>query len=273
MMRRDMPKRELISIPSEGPAEPSPLRAVLVRPDQPASDPAPLVVLHRGVAFNDHDVDFLEALADAIAAAGMIAVHFETRATSLILDDFHAFTLEQATTDLIAVIAYGRTLAGVDADRIGLCAWCFGATAAVEAVRKSTAISRMCLLNAAPPSFIVARAAKAAAATTPVDAELYPRAMIERLSAMVQSGERLTPAAPTLIIHAAADRVVPAAVSEELTTAIVPGKPTAERLLIARADHSFLEPHGRAACIDRVVAWFAAMPSLAPRTTAAGASS
>ncbi len=261
-----MPTRETIICSAAGQPDIGALRATIVRPNQPDATRQPLVVIHRGLVSSEANIDFLDHLADSIARNGIIAVLFEPRASELILDDFHAFSLEQSIADLSQLVAHCRGLTGVDGSRIGITAWAFGATTAIEAACRAASISRVCLINPATPAFIVNRAAKPTA-----NADDLPQAVVQRLTEMVEEKERPTLTVPTLIVHAAADRVVPATVSESYIPQTGVVHPLIERLLIARADHSFTEAGARAACVERVCAYFNAMAPVEFAKPASGA--
>lgn len=270
MMKR-MSQRENISIGGATPPEQhggggkSPLRATLIRPDNGATARRPIVVINRGLASGEGDNDALDALSAALAAAGVIAVLAEPRTANLILDDFNGFRLSDEVDDLLAVAQHAGQLGDADPARLGLIGWSLGAVAVLLAAARLPAVQRVCLINPATPAHIITRLARREALTG--GNEPIPMAFVASLADLDAETLAAGHHAATLIVHAAADRFIPPAVSLEYLGGSEAAKRSVERVLIARADHAFSDSPARQVCAERVATFFsrAAAPSKSPR--------
>lgn len=216
----------------------------------------PTAVIHRGIVTSDADNDFLEALASSLVDAGMTVLRFEPRTAGLILDDFHAFTLANDRDDVRAAIQELASRDDVDGRRVGLIGWALGAMAACSTARNHAALERLCLINPATPSFVLSRLQRSNGSPTPLDPEHVPRAFAHDLESADSASDASVHEHATLIVHAAADRMVPPAVSLEYLRVLERANRAVERVAIARADHAFAEAATRQACIERVVRFF-----------------
>jgi hypothetical protein len=235
----DMPKREHITIQS---SPDQPLRVTIVRPDGPSIGRMTAAVINRGVAASEPEIDFIEALADGLAEAGVMAMHFEPRTARLILDDLHAFTLEDEVNDLARVIEHALATPGVEASQSSVVGCWLGALATLSVVSRVPALRQVVLICPAFPS---------ASSSGPADP--LPRAYVEAVSNIDRQELVARSVQPVSIIAAAADR--PASDdSLSLLTACLSANRSAERWLVARADRLFSGEQARSACIERVIA-------------------
>ena len=244
------------------------IRATLDRPSGGGDTRRPAAVIHRGIVSTEADNDVLEALAVALAEAGIIVMRFEPRTAGLILDDFHAFTLENDRDDLLAAVQMVTARSDVDARRVGLIGWWLGAMAASAASRTSASLARLCLINPATPSYVLDCLERTNGSSKSLQPEHVPHAFAAALESADSAVDAAANEQPTLIVHAAADRAVPTTVSLEYLQALERANRPVERVLIARADHAFGEPAVRQACIERVARFFA-QPAASKRMNAA----
>jgi dienelactone hydrolase len=269
MMAAEMSERQELTF--NGAIAGTSLRGTLDRPSDHAQGRRAAVVLHRGIVTSDADNDFLEALGVALADAGVLALRFEPRTAGLILDDFHAFSLTDDRDDLLNAMQTMAARDDVDAGRIGLIGWSLGAISACAAVASHPSLERLSLINPATPSFVVTRLQRSNGSPAPLQPEQVPRAFAQQLEGADSARDAAMRAQPTLIVHAAADRMIPPAISLEYLNALEKANRPVERVLIARADHAFSVPAVRQGCIDRVVRFFAQSASSKRPATAVGA--
>lgn len=272
-----MAQREQISISggtglggmseSQGERGKTPLRMSILRPDFSPGTRRGLVIINRGVASGETDLDFLDAIANGLVEAGLIVALPESRTTQLIMDDFHRFTFADEVGDLTAIVRHGPGIADVDPSRINVLGWSLGAIAALDVAGTVDTVNRCCLLNPATPASV---AACVVSATTRKDArgaeqEAAPQAFVDGLAKVELSALAAAARASMLLVHAAADRFMTPDASNEIAAAFALAKRPAERVLIARADHTFRATDTRAACIERLVGYFTS--AVAAKTT------
>lgn len=234
-----MPKREQITLQS---SPDQPLRVTIVRPDVGGNGRIPAVVINRGIAATEPEIDFIEALADGLAEAEFVAVHFEPRTTRLILDDLHAFTLDDEIQDLARVVDYALATPGVDASQTSVVGCWLGAPSTLNVVSKTPALRQLVLLCPAIPS-----------ADELGSGDPLPRAFVEDVSKIDLKKLIASSVLPVSIIAAAADQST-CDDSVTLHTACRSANRPSARWLIARADRQFSGEAVRSTCIDRVIA-------------------
>ncbi|MTH34314.1 alpha/beta fold hydrolase [Paracoccus limosus] len=107
------------------------IAATLVTPDAPR--PFPAVIMLHGLGSNRDEVGnlFLDA-ADALAERGIASLRFDFRGFGKSDGDTGAFTLERQNQDALTALEALAATPGVDAKRIGVMGFSFGAAAAIE---------------------------------------------------------------------------------------------------------------------------------------------
>jgi len=263
-----MLRRENMVVKSDAAGTMASLQVTLVRPETSDGGQLPAVVLNRGLAGSDADIDLMDALAVAMAEAGVIAANLEPRTANLILDDLNAYSLAQEVGDVLAVVRAIEALTDVSRGRVGLVGWSIGAVAALDAAAQSSNIARLCLLNPATASLLALRSEKPVNGNGGAPLEPLPTAFREPVLARTERELQPPLQQPLLIVHAAADRTFPADSSEELLAC---GAAGAERVLVARADHSFSDPDCRAACFERLATFLSAAAAARSQRASVGA--
>ena len=263
-----MLRRENMVVKSDAAGTAASLRVTLVRPEPTdGRQLLPAVVLNRGLAGSDADIDLMEAIAGALVEAGIIAAILEPRTANLILEDLNAYGLAHEVGDVLAVVQAIEALTDVSRGRVGLVGWSIGAIAALEAAAQSSDIARLCLLNPATASLLALQSEKPGNGNGPAHDPL-PEAFREAVLALAERESRPALQQPLLIVHAAADRTFPADSSGELLAC---GPTGAERVLVARADHAFSDPDCRAACFERLATFLSAAPAARSQRASVGA--
>jgi dipeptidyl aminopeptidase/acylaminoacyl peptidase len=156
----------------------------------------------------------------------------------------------------------------LDRDRIGLLGWRLGSITAACLAGRTDQINRVGLWSPITSGDVLSRIAKGHAAEALLDVNTVGDPFVESLAKLTPAEDLAAYDRPTLLLHAAADRVVP-------PTCARPFLEAAERAgghflheLIARADHELADPDLRAACLARMQRFFAKME--VPAKAAAG---
>jgi dipeptidyl aminopeptidase/acylaminoacyl peptidase len=231
--------------------------------------PVGAVVLCQGVHIAGEDAgEFLDAVTESLAAAGLAVVRFEHRCAELILDDFDAHSAADDLNDALAVHAWLKDRPDIDSARIGVLGYSLGAIAATALARRLESINRVCLLAAATARFIRDNCTANNGQPATDQSLRLPASYLPSLEAVDSSREMVFHNRPTLVIHGAADRFIPATVSLEYVRALELGGRDVEHVLVARGDHTFSPPSAaREACLDRVSRFLAAMEVVAATAT------
>jgi fermentation-respiration switch protein FrsA (DUF1100 family) len=83
--------------------------------------------------------------------------------------------------------------------------------------------------------------------------------MRRSLKSITPTEDLTTRECPVLIVHGAADAIVPCEVSLAYLNALEVAGRHVEHVLVARGDHLFTSPAVRAACLDQVLRFFSAL--------------
>jgi dienelactone hydrolase len=151
--------------------------------------------------------------------------------------------------DLAAdVLAWIESSDAVDAARLGLLGCERGAIVAACIAGKTDAIRRLCLLTPMRPADAVGKPAKSKQARAAADPAEAVVAEIDT------SAEVARHARPTLIVHGAADKLVPIAAPLAYREALRGQDVDFE--LVARGDHEMSDPAARTACVERIAGFF-----------------
>jgi fermentation-respiration switch protein FrsA (DUF1100 family) len=115
---------------------------------------------------------------------------------------------------------------------------------------------------------LLSRIAKVNAAAPLLDADAAGEPFIESLARLSPAEDLAAHDRPTLLLHGAADRVIPPACARPFLEAAERADRRWQHELIARADHELADPDIRAACLARMRRFFVKME--APAKAAAG---
>jgi fermentation-respiration switch protein FrsA (DUF1100 family) len=231
----------------------------------------PTLALHRGIPSADEKAgDLLEAIVNAVSAAGMAVVRFEPRTADLILADFNAYSIADETADLLAALKATVQHDAVDAGRVSLLGFGFGAIATLAAARQTPSLNRVCLIAPAMGGDHVLRTVKGNGAPAPLRAEQLPDVWLAEAGQVNAATNAAGVVQPVLILHGAADRFIDASASLPFAAAREAANLPVERVLVARADHLFSTPAARQTCIERIMRFLTEpfAPRPAPRPTA-----
>ncbi len=223
---------------------------------RPDKKPHPAVLLCAGAPAADEPTAELHArIAESLVAAGVAA------AAILGPRDGPVAGLAQAVDDAAAVLHSLAVRPEVDVNRIGVLGHGLGAIVAACLSARSDQIAALCLLTPVTPATITSRlggssAADLAARLGALDA---PEGFFNDLASLSPLQDAARYDRPTLILHGAADRTVPPAAAAEYAAVLGAAGHRVEFAQVALADFLFSAPAPRAACLDQVVRFFAAM--------------
>lgn len=237
------------------------IRGTLHSPaDVDSAMPMGAVLICRGVQSAREDASTLiDEMIEALCNAGLASAVFEHRCAQLILEDFDAHGAGHDIEDASAVLDWLMARPGIDPAHLGVVGFSLGAIAATALAGRYATLARLCLLSAATTSSIGKSPSKNNGASGPTWAERLPAAYLPSLSAIDALREVALHDRPNLIVHGAADRVVPPAASLEYLAALEAAGRQVEHVLIARGSHALALPEPRSACLEQVVRFFAAM--------------
>ncbi|UCD75468.1 MAG: prolyl oligopeptidase family serine peptidase [Phycisphaerales bacterium] len=167
-------------------------------------------------------------------------------------EDLEAGTLVDQASALFRAIALREE---VDIDRIGALGYSLGAIVAQCLIQRTKHIARLCLLSPRSAGSLTAEFTRNnGAGESGRPAEPTPR-LIESLPAL--SAESGRPCgSPMLILHGAADRIVPPEQTLVYLESSGRAGPRPEHMLVAQGDHAFTSPEARAACLVQIVRFF-----------------
>ena len=149
----------------------------------------------------------------------------------------------------------------IDISRIGVLGFSLGGIVAACLAKRTDQIASLCLLAPTTPDDVLAHLSSNG------EGESAPLLGVEQASEYYFADlKNLKPAQdaalhdrPTLILHGAADRAVPAEVSYEYSRAIELADHHVQHTLIALADHFFTQQLGRGVCLSHITRFFESM--------------
>ncbi len=230
-------------------------------PGEAEEQPWPAVLICRGIHGQRHvAADLFGDLAAGLCDAGLAGAVYEPRpipAEPEVPDDHGVL---RHVDDASAVFRWLALRPDLDLHRLGVVGFSLGSVVVSSLARRTDQIASVCLVAPITGDDAATRIAKSdewAAGTglDEVDADL-----LESLAAVEPAKDLAFYDRPTLIVNAAVDQFVPVEISGRYLDGIERAGHQLERMVVARADHSFSEPAARAACVDQIVRFFARMP-------------
>ncbi|MDY7109056.1 MAG: prolyl oligopeptidase family serine peptidase [Planctomycetota bacterium] len=220
--------------------EKRPRAVVLICGDPPGAAGGPLMLMDR--------------LAAALVDAGLAVARFgareggESKPTAAdLVDDASAVFRQLLLED------------DLDANRIGLFGGRLGAITAACLAGRTDQINRVGLWSPITSGDVLSRIAKGNAAAGLLDASAVGEAYIESLAKLKPADDLAVHDRPTLLLHGAADRVIPPACARPFLEAADRVGRRLQHELIARADHELTDPDIRSACLARMRRFFTKM--------------
>jgi dipeptidyl aminopeptidase/acylaminoacyl peptidase len=165
------------------------------------------------------------------------------------------------SVDDAAAIYHGLAVReDLDLNRISVLGHSLGAIVVACLARRTDQIDRVCLLAPVSADHVAARLAVESAAdvATRLGGNTVPPGFFDGLEALTPATDLAAYDRPTLIMHGAADRAVPAASSIQYRDAILAAGHEVQHVLVAMGDRDFTNETARAACLDRISRFFAA---------------
>ncbi|MCH8822719.1 MAG: prolyl oligopeptidase family serine peptidase [Planctomycetes bacterium] len=204
--------------------------------------------------------ELFEHLADALHRAGIATLTFGPCGQ----ESNGQATERLAVESIDAASAVFRWLAlqeKIDLRRIGVLGFSLGSIVAACLTKRTDQIARLCLLAPTTPDDVLAHISSNG------DGESAPLLGVEQANEHYFADlKNLTPPQdaalhdrPTLILHGAADRAVPAEISYEYSRAIELADHHVQHTLIALADHFFTQQPGRGVCLNHITRFFESM--------------
>jgi uncharacterized protein len=232
-----------------------------------AESPCAAVLICRGVYVPADDAGgLLEHLCEELVQAGLAVLRFDHRCADMILDDFDVHTAAHDVEDAMAALRWMLRRNDVDQARIGLVGFSLGAIAATAVCNNVPSIARLCLLNALTSRSVANCMSESHAANGHngsnngrIESGHLPASYPASLGGIDSAREVAAHERPTLVLHGAADKFVSPSISLEYVRVLLDAKRPVEHALVARGDHTFSGSAARAACVDRVCAFFSAL--------------
>lgn len=238
------------------------VRGTLSRPDTNGDDDrCAAILMCDGLATpNPFTDELFEHLTDALHRVGIATLTFGPCG-----QESNGQASERLAVEVIdAASAAFRWLAlqeQFDLERIGVLGFSLGGIVAACLSKRTDQIAKLCLLAPTTPDDILAHVSSNS------EGESAPLLGIEQANEHYFADlKNLKPAhdaavydRPTLILHGAADRAVPAEISYEYSRAIELADHDVQHTLVALADHFFTEQPGRGVCLNHIIRFFESM--------------
>ncbi len=204
--------------------------------------------------FDPEVEDLYGSIIDALVNGGLsVAVLVEGSAGS------RGSRLAVESIDDAAAILHGlATREELDLDRIGIVGHSLGAVVAACLARRSDRIARVCLVSPPTAESVAARGDGVNELTARLGRMDLPPGFFEGLDSLSPAEDLAAFDRPTLILHGAADRIVPPDESLVYRDAVRAAGHDLDYTLVARGDHFYTEPAARAACMEALTHFFAA---------------
>lgn len=250
-----MARHEEFSVELEGP----PVRARLALPEATGERRSWGVVLlvHGAPGIGAESEDLFVRMTDALVDAGLAVVTIATGSAGA-----PGARLAVEGVDDAAAVLHGLALRDeLDLDRIGVVGQSLGAIVVARLARRTDQIARVALVSPVTIAEVSARLGSETAGEVAVrlGASGAPPGYFDGLSTLTPAVDLTIHDRPTLILHGAADRVVPPEASFEYRDALEAAGRRVDHVLVALGDHVFSSVQSREACLDRLSRFFAAM--------------
>ncbi len=243
------------------------VRGTLSQPDISSEDDrcAAVLICDGLVTPNPFTDELLENLTDALHRVGIATLTFGP-----CNEESNGQVARRLAVEAIdAASAVFRWLAlheKIDLNRIGVLGFSLGGIVAACLAKRTDQIASLCLLAPTTPDDVVAHI------FSDSDGESAPLLGVEQANehyfADLKNLKPTQDAAfydrPTLILHGAADRSVPAGISYEYSRAIELADHDVQHTLIALADHFFTKQPGRGMCLNHITRFFESMEQTSP---------
>ena len=232
------------------------VRGTLQRPETAGENgPAPIVLICSDPPGSmGGPATLMDEMAAALAAGGLAVAQFRGR---------EGGESKPTATDLVddasAVFRHLLLDDDLDGGRLGLLGWRLGSIIAACLAGRTDQINRICLWSPITSGDLLSRIAKAGAAASLLDAHAVGEPFIESLAKLTPAEDLAAHDRPTLLLHGAADRIIPPSCARPFLEAAERAGRRFEQELIALADHELTDPDIRAACLARVRRFFIKM--------------
>jgi pimeloyl-ACP methyl ester carboxylesterase len=232
------------------------VRGTLQRPETAGEGgPAPVVLICADPPGSlGGPATLMDEMAAALAAGGPAVAHFRGREVGE-----PAPTAADLVDDASTVFRHLLLDDDLDGGRIGLLGWRLGAIFAACLAGRTDQINRICLWSPITSGDLLSRIAKGDAGAGLLDIDAAGEPFIDSLAKLMPAEDLAAHDRPTLLLHGAADRVIPPSCAAPFLEAADRAARRFEHELIARADHELTEPDIRAACLARVRRFFVKM--------------
>jgi len=215
-----------------------PLPAVLICPQPPAAV---------------HDFTALVAeLRTALNDAGLAAASLNPPANPPQADATITDCVDDASAAFRQLLLHDK----IEGDRVGVFGVELGALIAAALAGRTDRIARLCLLGPVTNTEVLSRIAKPDSSAALLDGGAVSESLVDTLGTLTPLKEVATHQRPTLIIHAAADKIVALPHVEPYLEALAGGASPTRFELVARADHTFSDLDIRTACLARIGSFF-----------------
>ena len=242
------------------------VRSTLRRPETAGENgPAPIVLICADPPGSvGGPATLMDEMAATLAAGGLAVTHFRGREGGKSKP-----TAADLVDDASAVFRHLLLDDDLDGKRIGLLGGRLGAITAACLAGRTDQINRICLWSPITSGELLSRIAKGNAAAALLDADAVGEPFIASLAKLTPAADLAAHDQPTLLLHGAADRVIPPSCARPFLEAAESAGQRFEQELIALADHELTSADIRAACLARVRRFFIMME--APAKAAAPA--
>lgn len=242
------------------------VRGTLRRPETAGENgPAPIVLICADPPGSiGGPSTLLDEMMSALVDGGLAIAHFRGREGGK-----PAPTAADPVDDASAVFRHLLLDDDLDGGRIGLLGWRLGAIFAACLAGRTDQINRICLWSPITSGDLLSRIAKAGVAAALLDADAAGEPFIASLAKVSPAEDLAVHDRPTLLLHGAADRVIPPSCARPFLKAAESAGRRFEQEMIALADHDLTSADIRAACLGRMRRFFIKME--APARAAAPA--
>lgn len=228
------------------------MHGLLHLPEEHAgSNGLPAVLLCRGVHGHGDDTQpLVDAIIAGLHSIDVAAVTFEHRCAELILEDFDRHTALHDVEDAQAVLQWMRGRKVLDRQRFSVMGYSLGAVAAALLADTNPDLIGVCLLAAPTMEFLRDLKTDAEDESTAMAGDRLPAAWLPSLDRADYESALGRCRQPMLVLHGAADRVIPVENSFQLVNALHAAGRSVDHVLVAHGDHVLSSAESRVACIE-----------------------
>lgn len=246
-----MTRREEFSVHLDG----SPVRGRLDLPSAANDDkPLAVVLLCPGLPGLHAENDELHAtITDTLVKSGL--------AVATLGEGSSAARRAVERVDDVAALFHGLAVRDkLDLDRLGVLGHSLGGITAACLSKRTDQINRLCLLAPVTAREVSTRLGNGSAEelATRMGGTEIPGGFFDGIDTLSPTDDVAAYDRPTLILHGAADRIVPPELSVAYHDAIKAAGHQVDRVMVALGDHFFSNPMARTACLDRLRQFFVA---------------